>query len=60
MAPEIKEGLTIDLKKEIIDKSFEWLETIDFEMEYMYSDSDGYTFFDKEKFISDLRKTMEE
>ncbi len=43
----------------IIEKMREWLETIDFEMEYMYS-SDGYTFFDNEKFINDFRKTMEE
>lgn len=60
MIPKIKEGLTINLKKEVINKSFEWLETIDFEVEYMYSDDDGYTFFDNEKFISDLRKTMVE
>ena len=42
-----------------IEKAIEWLETIDFEMEYMDSSS-GYTFFDKEKFINDFRKTMEE
>jgi hypothetical protein len=43
----------------MIEKMYKWLETIDFEMEYMNS-SDGYTFFDKEKFINDFRKTMEE
>lgn len=43
----------------MMEKICEWLETIDFEMEYMYND-DGYTFFDEEKFIKDLRKTMEE
>ena len=43
----------------MIDKICKWLKTIDFEMEYMYSD-DGYTFFNKEKFINDFRKTMEE
>lgn len=42
----------------MMEKMFTWLESIDFEMEYMYSD-DEYTFFDGEKFISDLRKTME-
>lgn len=44
----------------MINKICEWLETIDFEMEYMGSDDDGYTFFDEEKFINDFRKTMEE
>lgn len=43
----------------MMEKMCSWLESIDFEMEYMYSD-DGHTFFDGEKFISDLRKTMEE
>ena len=43
----------------MMEKMCAWLESIDFEMEYMNSD-DGYTFFDKEKFIGDLRKTMEE
>lgn len=43
----------------MIEKMHEWLETIDFEMEYMDSSS-GYTFFNKEKFINDFRKTMEE
>lgn len=43
----------------LIEKACKWLETIDFEMEYMYS-NDGYTFFDQEKFINDFRKTMEE
>lgn len=42
----------------MMEKMCSWLESIDFEMEYMYSD-DGYTFFDREKFIRDLRKTME-
>ena len=43
----------------MIEKMHEWLDTIDFEMEYINS-SDGYTFFNKEKFINDFRKTMEE
>ena len=43
----------------MIEKMHKWLETIDFEMEYMYS-SDGYTFFDEKKFINDFHKAMEE
>lgn len=42
-----------------IESACEWLDNIDFEMEYHYSD-DGYTFFNKEKFINDFRKAMEE
>ena len=34
--------------KTMVEKMCVWLETIDFEMEYMNS-SDGYTFFNKEK-----------
>ena len=47
------------IKQKLIEKACKWLETIDFEMEYMNS-SDGYTFFDTEKFINDFSKTMEE
>lgn len=55
--------------REIIDKSFYagykdamdfvcgWMALIDFEMQYQYSD-DGYTFFDADQFIKDLRKAM--
>ena len=59
---QMRVGFTTGAKwadETMIDKICKWLETIDFEMEYMYS-SDGYTFFDKEKFINDFRKTMEE
>lgn len=45
--------------KTMIDKACEWLDNIDFEMEYHYSD-DGYTFFNKESFINDFHKAMEE
>lgn len=45
--------------KTMIDKACEWMECIDFEMEYQYSD-DGFTFFNKEKFINDFCKAMEE
>jgi hypothetical protein len=50
-------------KLEVYEKYFDiacaWLEGIDFEFEYQYSE-DGYTFFDNEKFINDFRKAMEE
>ncbi len=45
--------------KTIIDKACEWLEDIDYVMQYHYSE-DGCTFFNKDKFIKDFRKTMEE
>ena len=47
-------------KKELINKACEWMECIDFEMEYQYTDNDGYSFFDADKFIEDFRKAMEE
>ena len=43
-------------KKEVIGKFCEWLEDVDFEMSYI--DSEG--LFDKERFINDFRKAMEE
>lgn len=39
----------------MMEKMCSWLESIDFEMEYMNSDCDGYTCFDGEKFIEDFR-----
>ena len=42
--------------KTMIDKACKWIEDIDFEMTYI----DGGGFFNKEKFITDLRKAMEE
>ena len=45
--------------KTMTNKACKWLECIDFEMEYHYSE-DGYTFFDADKFIEDFRKAMEE
>ena len=59
---QMRVGFTTGAKwadETMMKKMCKWLETIDFEMEYMNS-SDGYTFFDKEKFIEDFRKTMEE
>lgn len=47
------------MKKKFIDKACEWLEDIDFEMQYQYSE-DGSTFFDGGIFIEDFRKAMEE
>lgn len=52
----VKEGKTIDIRKEIIEKACEWLSDIDFDMEY-YNYEDG---FSKEKFIEDFKKTMED
>ena len=43
-------------KKEVINKFCEWFEDVDFEMTYI--DSEG--LFDKEQFINDSRKAMEE
>ena len=40
----------------MIDKACEWFENVDFEMTYI--DSEG--LFDKEQFINDFRKAMEE
>lgn len=55
MAPKIEEGLTIDLKKEVIDKSFEWLEDNYLEDKYW-----SYGEFDLYKYLSDYRKFMED
>lgn len=49
----------LELYEKYFDKTCEWLEDINFEREYQYS-NDGYTFFNKEKFINDFRKAMEE
>lgn len=46
--------------KTMIEKACEWLENIDFEMDYHYIDNDGYTFFNADKFIKDFCKAMEE
>lgn len=46
--------------EELIDKACKWMECIDFEMEYQYTDNDGYAFFDADKFIEDFRKAMKE
>ena len=47
-------------EEKIIDKVCEWFKCIDFEVDYFTTDSDGYTFFNADKFIEDFRKTMEE
>lgn len=46
--------------KTIIEKARDWLQCIDFEVEYFTTDSDGYTFFDADKFIENFCKAMEE
>lgn len=43
-------------KEKLIAEACRWLEDIDFEMTYI----DGDGFFDKEKFIIDITKTMED
>jgi hypothetical protein len=45
--------------KTMIEKACELLEDIDYVMQYQYSE-DGCTFFNKDKFIKDFRKAMEE
>lgn len=61
---KIIEGKTIDItkgiKQEFIEKACEWLQCIDFEVDYFSTDSDGYTFFNADKFIEDFKKAMEE
>lgn len=49
----------LEVYEKYFDKTCEWLEDINFEKMYQYSE-DGYTFFDKEKFINDFRKAMED
>ena len=46
--------------KTMIGKARGWLQCIDFEVEYFTTDSDGYTFFNADKFIEDFCKKMEE
>ena len=55
MIPKIEEGLTIDLKKEFIDKSFVWLED-----NYMKGKYWSYKYFDLYTFFFDFRKFMED
>jgi hypothetical protein len=45
--------------KTMIDKACEWLKCVDFEVDYITTDSDGYTFFNADKFIEEFCKTME-
>ena len=33
----------------LVDKGVEWLQCIDFEVDYFTTDSDGYTFFNVDK-----------
>lgn len=44
----------------MICKARDLFQCIDFEVEYFTIDSDGYTFFDADKFIEDFCKKMEE
>ena len=44
----------------MVSKARDWLQRIDFEVEYFTTDSDGYTFFNADKFIEDFCKVMEE
>ena len=55
MTPKIEEGLTIDLKKEIINKSYEWLKNNFLEDKYWY-----YRPFDFYAYLHDFKKFMED
>ena len=44
----------------MVGKARDWLQCIDFEVEYFTTDSDGYTFFNADKFIEEFCKAMEE
>ena len=46
------------IEQKLIEKACKWLETIDFEVDYFTNDSDGYIFFNADKFIEDFKKTM--
>lgn len=59
ISSNIQKEPTMVNKQEFIKKAKEWLEDINFEKMYQYSE-DGYTFFDKESFIDDFLKVMEE
>lgn len=59
ISSNIQKESTMVNKLEFIKKAKEWLEDINFEKMYQYSE-DGYTFFDKESFIDDFLKVMEE
>ena len=42
----------------LIKKACEWFRCVDFEVDYFTTDSDGYTFFNADKFIEDFKKAM--
>lgn len=44
----------------MIGNARDWLQCIDFEVEYFTTDSDGYTFFNADKFMNDFVKAMED
>ena len=44
----------------MVGKARDWLQCIDFEVEYFTTDSDGYIFFNADKFIENFCKAMEE
>ena len=44
----------------MVGKARDWLQCIDFEVDYVTTDSDGYTFFNADKFIEEFCKEMEE
>jgi hypothetical protein len=44
----------------MIEKMVKWLETINFEKDYIDRDDYGGCFFKEEYFINDFRKAMEE
>lgn len=43
----------------MIGKARDWLQCVDFKVDYITTDSDGYTFFNADKFIEEFCKAME-
>lgn len=46
-------------KEDLLARAYEWLQCIDFEVDYFTNDNDGYTFFNADKFIEDFRKAID-
>ena len=56
ISSNIQKEPTMVNKQEFIEKVYDWLDNVDFDMEYWNND-DGFC---KELFINDLRKVMED
>ena len=46
--------------RSMICKARDCLQNVDFEVDYVTTDSDGYTFFNADKFIEEFCKAMED